>query len=326
MQGNKAMPIKKRHFPILLVIFLIAICFNACKDDVEYKPIDFSKTINTVLPEPGPGDVEPLRVAVAAMTSPRENFDAYQRLLDYMGKKLGRNIRLIQRKTYAEIDSLFAGGRLDLAFICTGPYVTGENRFGFEGLVTPLINGVPYYQAYLIVNVKSRYKSLNDLKGHTFAFTDPDSNTGAMVPRYWLAKMKEVPESFFSDIVYTYSHDNSIKAVARSMVDGASVDGTIWEFYNRRNPEYTRYTKIIKKSILFGAPPLVAAKALPKAIKGRIRDILTHMDTDPEGKRILNALMIDAFRDTDDSCYASARQMYQELEQMEDKEHAKVHH
>ncbi|NOY69926.1 MAG: phosphate/phosphite/phosphonate ABC transporter substrate-binding protein [Deltaproteobacteria bacterium] len=316
---------KTRH-AIILVVFLIALCFSACGKDVEYKPVDFSKTIDAVPPQSDPGNVKPLRVAVAAMTSPRENFAAYQDLLDYLGKKLGRNIRLVQRKTYGEINSLFAKGGLDLAFICTGPYVTGKDRFGFEGLVTPLINGTPYYQAYLIVNVKSPYKSLNDLKGHTFAFTDPDSNTGTTVPRYWLAKMKEVPESFFSDIVYTYSHDNSIKAVANSMVDGASIDGAIWEFYNLNNPAYTRRTKIIKKSVLFGAPPLVVAKALPKAIKGRIRNILTHMDADSEGKKILNALMIDAFRDTDDSCYASARQMYRELGLAGEKEHAEVHH
>ena len=44
---------------------------------------------------------------------------------------------------------------------------------------------------------------------------------------------------FFSNTIYTYSHDNSIMAVAKGMVDGASVDGLIWEFYHQRKPTIT---------------------------------------------------------------------------------------
>ena len=38
----------------------------------------------------------------------------------------------MQRKTYGEIDELLGRGEIDLAFICSGPYVAGKERFGFE--------------------------------------------------------------------------------------------------------------------------------------------------------------------------------------------------
>ena len=44
-----------------------------------------------------------------------------------------------------------------------------------------------------------------------------------MVPKYWLALIGERPETYFKSTNYTYSHDNSIIAVARSLVDGAAV-------------------------------------------------------------------------------------------------------
>jgi phosphonate transport system substrate-binding protein len=67
--------------------------------------------------------------------------------------------------------------------------------------------------------------------------------------------MGERPSSFFSDFTYTYSHDNSIMAVARSLVDAAAVDGHQWEYFNLRNPQYTQLTRVIKKSEPFGNPP-----------------------------------------------------------------------
>jgi phosphate/phosphite/phosphonate ABC transporter binding protein len=234
-------------------------------------------------------------VAVSAMVSPKETFSNYRMLLDYLGKNLDYKIQLIQRKTYTEINELFLKGKVDLAFICSGPYATGKEKYGFEALATPIIRGEPYYHSYLIVNKNSSIKTLDDLKGRVFAFTDPESNTGAMIPTYWLAQIGETPGSFFKNINYTYSHDNSILAVARSLVDGAAVDGIIWEYYNTRNPINTSRTKVIKKSIPFGSPPFVASKYLPSHVKENARNVLLKLHQDPEGRRILKELLIDRF-------------------------------
>ena len=56
-------------------------------------------------------------------------------------------------------------------------------------------------------------------------------------------------------------------AVAKGMVDGASVDGLIWEYYHQRKPSVTARTRIIKKSEEYGIPPLVASRTLPSDIK-----------------------------------------------------------
>ncbi len=106
------------------------------------------------------------------------------------------------------------------------------------------------------------------LAARAFAFTDPDSNTGKLAPTDWLRKIGEKPETFFGSFIYTYSHDNSILAVSKGVVDGASVDGLIWEYFNKTNPEMTAKTKVILKSENYGMPPLVAAKQVPETIEG----------------------------------------------------------
>jgi phosphonate transport system substrate-binding protein len=185
-----------------------------------------------------------------------------------------------------------------------------RERLSIEGLATPIIRGQPFYQSYLIVHKDSPFQSLEALKNHRFAFTDPDSNTGALVPHYWLSLMGERPSSFFSQFTYTYSHDNSIMAVARALVDGAAVDGHQWEYYHLRNPQYTRLTRVVKKSERFGNPPLVAAADLAPDQKAAIQHVLLVMHQDPAGKLILDQLLIDRFEIPKEQWYAPVQAMY----------------
>jgi phosphonate transport system substrate-binding protein len=299
-------------FLIALIAAMLAFA-QGCGSDPEAIVVDFSKTVAVERPvDRSPG--HPLfRVAVAAMISPKETFVYYRQLLDYISGKLGREVQLIQRKTYDEINELLGKGEIDMAFLCSGPYVKGKEKYGFELLATPRVQGSHLYQAYLIVNKGSPYHHLDDLRGRIFAFTDPDSNTGRLVPMYWLAQMKEQPETFFGKSIYTYSHDNAILAVAKALVDGASVDGLIWEYYNHKNPTFTSKTRIIKKSEPYGIPPLVASKYLLPELKEHIRELLFSMHQDPEGQEILRELMIDRFIAPEEEWYHPIRRMKKKL-------------
>jgi phosphonate transport system substrate-binding protein len=263
-----------------------------------------------ISPEPGS---ESLRVAVAAIISPKETFVYYRQLLGYIGQKLDREIEFIQRKTYAEINELLAEGQIDLAFVCSGPYVVGKEKYGLQLVATPLIQDSHFYHSYLIVNKTSEFQTLEGLRGKVFAFSDPDSNTGKLVPTYWLSQLGECPETFFSKTIYTYSHDNSILAVAKSLVDGAAVDGLIWEYYHQKNPDFTSKTRIIRKSEPYGIPPMVASSSIPYELMTQIRSLLFSMHEDPKGQAILNELMIDKFIAPNDRWYDGIRKINRKL-------------
>jgi phosphonate transport system substrate-binding protein len=303
---------------ILFLALSASLCFlYACGGDTDARVVNFSKTV--VIEQPGKLSSEnpAFRVAVAAMISPKDTFVYYRQLLDYIGRNIDRNVQFIQRKTYGEINELLGEGEIDIAFICSGPYVVGKEKYGFELLATPEVLRNHFYQSYLIVNKASHFQKIEDLKGKVFAFTDPDSNTGKLVPTYWLSQMGERPETFFSKTIYTYSHDNSILAVAKSLVDGAAVDSLIWEYYHRKNPIFTSKTRIIRKSEEYGIPPIVASRFLNSNIKNQIRQVLFSMHRDPEGQKILNELMIDRFTSTRDQWYDSIRNIELQIASLE---------
>ena len=303
---------------ILLTVGIV----SGCGRDSDAVVVDFNKTVAVGRPIRSEPKSIQLKVAVAAMISPKETFAYYRQLLDYIGQKLGREMQFIQRKTYVEINQLLARGQIDLAFICSGPYVVGKEKYGFELLATPEVQNSHFYHSYLIVNKSSEFKDLADLRGQVFAFTDPDSNTGKLVPTYWLSLINEKPETFFRKTIYTYSHDNAILAVAKGLVDGAAVDGLIWEYYHRKNPVFTSDTRIIRKSEPYGIPPLVASKSLSFELKTQIRQELFDMHHDPDGRKIISELMIDRFVKPRDEWYDSIRNMNLKLASLEKESNA----
>lgn len=297
---------KRRHLNLAVpaVLAALALLYSCGRSDTNTTFVDFSKKVAVQRPGDQPCGDNCLTVAVASMISARETAVHYHRLLDYIAARLGRKIRLVQRKTYGEINTLIGQGKIDLAFICSGPYISGRQKYGFEALAIPEVRGSHFYRSYLIVNRDSPFQTLEDLRGKTFAFTDPKSNTGKLVPTYWLEKRGETPEKFFGKVIYTYSHDNAIMAVALSLVDGAAVHQQIWNYYNDREPVFTSRTRIIRKSEPFGNPPVVVSARLPRQLKERMRRILYGMHLDREGKKILDELMIDRFVAAREEWYA----------------------
>jgi phosphonate transport system substrate-binding protein len=155
---------------------------------------------------------------------------------------------------------------------------------------------------------------LQDLRGKRFAFTDPLSNTGRLVPTYMLAKMNETPESFFKATIFTQSHDKSIKAVAQGIVDGAAVDSLIWEYLNATNPEFTSRTRILQKSPAYAIPPVVVPRNLDPDLKASLKQAFLNAHIDPQGKQILRKMKIDKFTEIDDRAYDSVRKMQDWIE------------
>lgn len=296
--------IGKQIIILLLTALLLAVMSGCSRSDTPQ--IDLNKKSPLATPATGPATTG-LRIGMGAMLTPREGYVYYSQLKEYLARELQMPVSLVDRDNYAEMNKLLAAGGVDTAFVCAGPYVEGREQFGLQLLAMPLVNGKPVYHSYIIVPKESPAKRLEDLRGKSFAFTDPQSNSGKLVPTYLLARRKQTPESFFGKVAYTYGHDKSIAAVAENLVDGAAVDSLIWEYLRRTKPELTDKTRIIDVSDPYGIPPLVVRKDLPVELKEKILKTLTTMDKTKEGKQILSGMMIDRFVPGDDANYDSIR-------------------
>lgn len=289
-----------------LVVLFIALLLTGCAGTPAAPVIRLSQL------EPLPTQsarVIPLRVAVAAVISPRGTVESYRPLLDYLSRRLSRPVELIQRRTYAEVNDLLEQGEVDVAFVCTSAYVAGHQQFGMELLAAPQVNGAAVYYSVLIVPANSAARSMADLRGKVFAFTDPMSTSGRMYPTWLVQQIGATPETFFARTFFTYSHDDAIRAVAEGLADGAAVDSLVYDYAIRRDPALGARTRVIHRSPPFGIPPVVVRPDTRPQLKAELQQALLELADDPRsaGEAALQAIGVERFILIDDSAYDSVR-------------------
>jgi len=291
----------------LLAAVIVALLFAACGSPTASQPafIDLAELVP--LPPEGTGAVAPLRVAVAAILSPEGNIESYGALADYLGLKLDRPVEIIQRRTYQEINDLLEAGGVDVGFVCTSAYVLGHDEFGLRLLAAPQIAGETVYYSKLIVAADSEAESMADLKGATFAFSDPISTSGLAYPTLLVEELGETPETFFGRTFFTYSHEGAIAAVADELADAANVDSLVLDFVLARDPDLP--IKVIDQSPAFKIPPAVASPSLSPRQTAEIEDLLLSIADDPSAAPVLAALGIDRFVAVADAEYDGVRDL-----------------
>lgn len=212
----------------------------------------------------------------------------------YLEVQLGVAIEFLPRNSYRETMDLLHQGRLDFAWLCDYPFLYLKDLVRL--LAVPLNQGRPYYRAYLLVHADNPGpKSMADLKGAAFAYSDPYSNTGYLVPRYQVRQLGEDPNSFFRKTFFTWSHRKAVEAVASGMADGASMDSFVWDTLTRIKPELTGRTRIIGASPEFGFPPFAAHRSVSAADFAAMQGVLLGMQNDEVGRKLLERLNLTGF-------------------------------
>lgn len=251
----------------------------------------------------------PLKIGVASMITPVDAVKYYQDVIDYIGKEIGRPVQMVHRRTYEEMDALLERGEVKVAFICSAPYVKNHEHFGVELLVAPNVQGKSTYQSYIIIHNDSPIKSFTGLKGKTFAFTDPKSNSGKLYPTYLLKTMGSTPEKFFRSVLYSYSHNKSVEMVAKKIVDGAAVESIVYDHMLKADSPYVRQTRVIKRSPPYGIPPVVVTRDIEPELKNKLKEAFLGMEKNGKGRMILDAMMVDGFVEVPDRNYDTIRAM-----------------
>ena len=229
----------------------------------------------------------------------------------YLSERMEIPIRFVQRRSYRDITELLLDGRVDAAWVCGAPYVQHRDRWRL--LAVPLYQGQPLYRSYVIARPSGKMHGLADLRGKTFAYSDPDSNSGHHVPRYRVRQLKADPNNFFGRTFFTYGHRRVIEAVAAGLADGGAVDGYVWETLALRSPSLVERTVVIDRSDLYGFPPIVIPDTVSPVLADRFQSLLVRMNEDPAGKDLLKRLNLDGFAREPESIFAGIAGVLRDL-------------
>ena len=251
---------------------------------------------------------EPIRFGLTAVVV-RENLRFLDQWAYYLSKKMGQPVKFVQRRSYREIMDMLESGNLDFAWICGFPYVQKRDPEFIKLLSVPVYKGNPLYHSFIIVHKDSPYQSLDDLKDKTFAYSDPESNSGYLYPQYLLTQQGTSKESFFRQTFFTYNHAETVDAVAEQFADGGAVDSYIWEYLKEFRPEIADKTRVINQSPAFGFPPLVSRRGVDLEMIWHMKRAIKGMNDDPNGQKFLKGLKLDGFGESPPSLFDNIREM-----------------
>ena len=165
----------------------------------------------------------------------------------------------------------------------------------------------------------SPYQTIQDLKGKAFAFADPNSTSGFLVPSYYLRKQGITPDAFFGKTGFSGSHENSILAVLNGTYDAAATWWNDETYGNISRMEEKGMiprgnTRIIWKSPrLPGDPVWVIHKDLPGQMIQDIKAALLHLPTaSPEAWKDLVGGTSSALKEVSEKDYEDIIEMRKE--------------
>jgi len=239
--------------------------------------------------------------------------DRYKPLITFIEQELDIKIDVVKSQNYQQLLTQFKEKKIDLAFFGGYTFINAQINSKAEPLVMRDID--LQFSTVFLVNADNKNSKLEDFKGKAFSFGSKQSTSGHLMPRYFLSERDINPESFFTKVRYSGSHDNTAYLVRDNKVDlGAANSDVIRDMFKKgtlkqsdirilwETPAYSDYVWAIQPNF----EPLLRQRLLDT--------FLSLSPLNPSHKYILNALGAHGFLPANNEDFDSLRKVVKLLE------------
>lgn len=214
----------------------------------------------------------------------------YEAIASVVGEKLGLTTELVVETDYENCRNDVN----DLCFVCSLPYVMFE-REGISPAVpiaAPVLQGAryggrPIYFSDVIVARGSSFQSFSDLRGASWAYNEPLSQSGYGITRYHLVSMGET-RGFFGEVIEAGFHETAIRMVAAGEVDASAIDSQVLAVEMRDQPGLSESLRVIDSLGPSTIQPVGCSKRFTAEFHDDVRHILLGLGDDPEFRDVLD--------------------------------------
>ncbi len=234
-------------------------------------------------------------------------------ILAQLEKDLGVKVKAVTATDYRGTIEALKFKKAELGHLGPKSYVEAStnNYANVEPIAQlQLANGSLSYRSCLIVHSDSEVFTPEDMAGKTFAFNDPNSTSGYLVPSaFFMMDMGVDPKKYFSKVTFSGSHEASILAVANKKVDIAATNMPDLSQLTRENKVPRGGLRVIWVSKLIPNDPIVVRKDMPASLRSAIAESLTTMRArNPEAFKEIGA-WVGGFVPADDGKYQVVRDL-----------------
>lgn len=292
---------------------------------VAVAAIAASSLISPVMAEDWKTKLPTFRIGLLGGENEADRLRKNECMTQQLGDKLGVKIELFPASDYAGVMQGLLAGQLDAASLGASGYagIYLQNPDAVEPVFVALENdGSDGYYAMMYARSNSGIKNLDDMKGKSLAFADPNSTSGYLVPKAELEMQGIEIDKYFSTTGFGGGHEQAVVAVLNGQYDGGvtwtSGQGEAKQGYTRgalrsmvdKNLLDMDDLNIIWQSNLIPNGPWVIRKDVPQEAKDLWADWLGNLhETDYECYKEVSTGEGKGFKKVDHQFFENVVQM-----------------
>ena len=266
-------------------------------------------------------DVKELKFGIVSMESQANQKPAWEPFIKEMEKQVGVAIKPYYVTQYSGVIEAMATGDVQLAWYGGKSYIEAAKRSNAEVFAQTINHdGTTGYTSNLIVNknnhIAAQAKALGKNKGDeyviknaknlSFAFNDPNSTSGFLVPSYYIFTQNQVnPKKAFKRLIFSGNHEATALAVANNQIDVATNNSESLSRLEGINPEAREKIEVIWTSELIPSDPIAYRKDLPEDLKNKIKDFFYNY----KDEKVLKPLKWQGFVPAEDKTWDTIREL-----------------
>jgi phosphonate transport system substrate-binding protein len=235
----------------------------------------------------------------------------YEAVTEALGDGLGTSAVLIVETDYENCRNDVN----DICFVCSLPYVHFE-RLGIAPAVpvaAPVLQGDryggrPIYFSDVIVHSDSALASFADLRGRSWAYNEPLSQSGYGITRHHLVTLGET-NGYFGQVVEAGFHEVAIQLVADGSVDAAAIDSQVLAIAVREDRQLAESIRVVASLGPSTIQPVAVSKRFDEPFRERVREVLLGLHVVESFRPILDHGLIDRFAAVGPDDYDDIRSM-----------------
>ena len=241
----------------------------------------------------------------------------YEHIGKLLGEKLGCEVKVFVTTNYnAEIEAM-RSGKLEIGEFGPLGYVLAHQVAKAEAVAAfgDKDNQPDHYWASLVTWNGSGIKTVADIRGHSFAFSDPASTSGHLFPAYGLRKAGIDPDKDIRAI-YAGSHTSSFEALYNHKVEAGELNSEQLESAKQRGHYKDGDVVFLWKSDPIPTDPFCVRGDLPDAFKQKVTEALQNLDLsslDEADRKIMVGAGITQLVPQSDSAYDGIRDLVKTL-------------
>jgi len=225
---------------------------------------------------------EPLKMALIPGGEAIAEVERYEPIAAYLAEQIGRDIEMVMCTDYTAVVIALKTGDADIARFGPFSYLLAVEEAKVEIIVRGVkkSTGKDAYHGYIITRADSGIKTLDDLKGKTFAFVDVASTSGYLIPQAVLKDAGIDPENDFAETFFAGSHPAVIEAVKAGQVDAGAIADNRWEDALEAGVIQEGELFIVYKTDPIPMSPEVVRSGMDPELKKKIQDAYLNMPSE----------------------------------------------